>query len=254
MSTRRFVVACFAAVLVLPGPVLGADEPRPLTVFAAASMTNALEEIAGHHEAAGRGALRLVFASSGVLARQIANGAPADLFVSANERWMDWLVERGVVDGAPVALVGNRLVLIEPVAAARRLALDAELPARLAGGRLAMGDPAHVPAGIYARQALETLGLWQRLEASAILLPNVRAALLLVERGEAAAGIVYASDAAIGRRVRVAATFPAGSHAPIVYPAAVVADGQVAAARRLLAFLREPEAQAVFRRHGFGTD
>lgn len=234
--------------------VARAAEAPATTVFAAASTTPALTEIAARYHAEGYGRIRPVFASSGVLARQIANGAPADLFISANRLWMDWLVGRGLIDGTPVPLLGNRLVLIQPADAQATLALDDTLPDRLGDGRLAIGDPAHVPAGIYAKEALQSLGLWPRLEAAVVYLPNVRAALLLVERGEAAAGVVYASDAKISARVRIAATFPADSHSPIVYPAGVVAGGRTADARKFERYLESPEAQAVFRRHGFAVD
>ncbi len=251
--------ALAALALAVPAALPGtggaqADEGPPLTVFAAASMAPALTEIAADHKKTGGIEVRLVFASSGVLARQIASGAPADLFISANRRWMDWLVARGLIDGAPVPLVGNRLVLVQPAGAHAALALDESLPARLGGARLAIGDPAHVPAGIYAKEALASLGLWPRLEGAAVFLPNVRSALLLVERGEVAAGIVYASDAALSSRIRIAAAFPPGSHAPIIYPAGVVAARRTADARQFALDLQRPEAQAVFRRHGFVVD
>ena len=225
-----------------------------MTVFAAASTAPALTEIAVQLEAESGVEVRLVFASSGVLARQIASGAPADLFISANRRWMDWVVERGLIDGAPIPLFGNRLVLIQPADASQTLALDDSLRARLGDGRIAIGDPDHVPAGIYAKEALTALGLWGQLERSAVLLPNVRAALLLVERGEAAAGIVYASDAAFSTKVRVAAEFPPESHAPIVYLAGIVATGWTPGAWNFERYLQWPEAQVVFRRHGFAVD
>ena len=245
-------LAALAALYVVRGSL--AAEVPPVTVFAAASLTPALTEIAARLEEEKGVEVHLVFASSGVLARQIANGAPADLFISANRQWMDWLVARGLIDGPPIALFGNRLVLVQPADASESIALDNTLPARLGDGRLAIGDPGHVPAGIYAREALETLGLWPRLEHAAVFLPNVRAAMLLVERGEAAAGIVYASDAALTDKVRVAATFPPESHAPIVYPAGIVADGRRQAAPEFLRYLQGPEARAVFRRHGFAVD
>jgi len=253
MGFPRIISGAIAALVALSGSARADDSP-PLAVFAAASTTAALTEIAARHEAEGGGKIRLVFASSGVLARQIANGAPADLFVSANRQWMDWLVARGLLDGTPTPLFGNRLVLVQPADAPETLTLDDGLPARLGGGRLAIGDPGHVPAGIYAKEALESLGLWRQLEHSTVFLPNVRVALLLVERGEAAAGIVYASDAALTDKVRVAAVFPAESHAPIVYPAGVVADGRTDAAWIFRRYLQRPEAQAVFRRHGFAVD
>lgn len=245
------------ATLFIVATVTGAAEaaePRPLTVLAAASMAGALEEVAALYRADGHDAPRLVFASSGVLARQIESGAPADLYISANRRWMDWLEERGMTVGRAVSLLGNRLVLIQPAEASVVLTLDATLPRHLAGQRLALGDPDHVPAGIYGKAALQSLGLWDALEDRIVRMPNVRAALLLVERGEAAAGIVYATDAAISPRVRVAADFPADSHPPIDYPVAVVSGGRTAAADDFLRFLQSEPATAVFRRHGFAVD
>lgn len=249
---RRLLSAFLFAVLTAAGSATA--QTSPLTVFAAASTSTALEEVAALYEADGHPAPRLVFASSGVLARQIDNGAPADLYLSANVRWMAWLADRGMVAGPAVNLIANRLVLIQPSDASDRLSLDADLPKRLAGQRLALGDPDHVPAGIYGKAALETLGLWSGLKDRIVRMPNVRAALLLVERGEAAAGIVYATDAAITDRVRIAATFPADSHPPIVYPAALVSGGQDDAARAFLDFLQTEQAAAVFRRHGFAVD
>lgn len=261
MRRRRITLTLAIAVLFLatPAGLGGAREVRaaaapPLTVFAAASLAPALTEIAAGENDNGGFQMRLVFASSGVLARQIANGAPADLFISANRRWMDWLVARGLIDGAPVPLIGNRLVLVQPADARETLALDDTLPVRLGDGRFAIGDPAHVPAGIYAKEALQSLGLWSDIEGAAVLLPNVRAALLLVESGEAAAGIVYSSDAALSTRIRIVATVPADRHTPIVYPAGIIAAGHTAAAHRFAQHLQRPEAQAVFRRHGFDVD
>ncbi len=245
------VLAALAAPYSVPRSL--AAEAPPVTVFAAASMAPALTEIALRLEEEKGIEVRLVFASSGVLARQVANGAPADLFVSANRRWMDWLIERGLIDSAPVPLLGNRLVLVQPADAPETLALDDSLPERLGDDRLAIGDPDHVPAGIYAKEALESLGLWPQLQRSVVLLPNVRAALLLVERGEVAAGIVYRTDVN-KKKVRVAAAFQPDSHSPIIYSAGVVAAGRTLAAWEVLSYLQRPGAQAVFRRYGFAVD
>lgn len=227
---------------------------EPVTVFAAASTITALEEAAERYAADGHPAPRLVFASSGILARQIDNGAPADLFLSANRRWMEWLARRGMIEGRSVDLLKNRLVLIQPYDAPGSLKLDSSLTQRLTGHRLALGDPDHVPAGIYAKAALESMGLWMDIEDRVVRLPNVRAALLLVERGEAMAGIVYATDAAISAHVRIADTVPAGSHPPIVYPAAVVSGNGRGRGQAFLDFLQTRRALAVFERHGFAVD
>lgn len=250
MRVLRFISSVAAVLAVLSGPA-GAAPESDVAIFAAASTTNAITEIAAAWEAAGHGHVHTVFASSGVLARQIDNGAPADLFLSANVKWMEWLERRGMLAGAAVPLFGNSLVLIQPADAPAPLGLNDSLAAALDGGRLAIGDPDHVPAGIYARTALERMGLWDALEPRVVRMQNVRAALLLVERGEAMAGIVYASDASISKAVRVADSVAPKTGPPIVYPAAVLRDGRTDAARRFLDHLETPEARAVFRRHGF---
>ncbi len=244
-------IRALAGILALLTLATPARADRPVTIFAAASTTPAMEEIARLYEEAGNGRVRLVFASSGLLARQIDNGAPADLFLSANLRWMDWLAERGRLAGEPVALLGNELVLIQPADALEKLMLDKELAKRLGGAKLATADPDHVPAGIYARQAMESLGLWDGLQSTIVRMSNVRATLLLVERGEAKAGIVYASDLVANSRVRQADAFPSNSHAPIVYPVAIMAEGYQDHGRRFLDFLKSAKAAQVFRRHGF---
>jgi molybdate transport system substrate-binding protein len=249
MRVLRFISGVAAVLAALSGPVRAAPD-SDVTIFAAASTSNAVTEIAAAWEAAGNGHVRAVFASSGVLARQIDNGAPADLFLSANEKWMDWLVGRGLLAGEPIALLGNRLILVQP-AGDPMLALDDTLASRLADRRLAMGDPDHVPAGIYARQAMESMGIWDRLGPMAIRMIDARATLLLVQRGEVAAGIVYASDANGDDRLQISAIFPDDAHDPIRYQAGIVKDGNLEAARRLLEFLRTPESKGIFRRRGF---
>lgn len=246
----------------------GAAGAEEVTVFAAASTKGAVEQIAEAYAAAGGGEVRTVFAASSTLAKQIAQGAPADLYLSANPAWMDYLAERGAVDAASrVDLLGNRLVLIVPQdtedtevrdAATADLgdlsaaALADLLDTSLADGRrLAIADPGHVPAGIYARAALEALGLWQGLADRTVRAANVRAALALVDRGEAPVGIVYATDARISSRVRVVGGFPPESHPPIVYPLALVAGRGAGAARRFYDHLRSEAAAMVFRAHGF---
>jgi len=243
-------IGALAGILFLLTLALPARADPPVTIFAAASTAPAIEEIAVLYEATGNGPVRAVYASSGVLALQIDNGAPADLFLSANPGWMDWLAKRGTIQDEPIVLLGNRLVLVQPVGDSM-LPLDDTLASRLAGRRLAMGDPDHVPAGIYARQAMESMGIWDRLGPMAIRMIDARATLLLVQRGEVAAGIVYASDANGDSRLQVAATFPDGAHDPILYQAGIIKDGDREAARRLLEFLRTPESKRIFRRRGF---
>lgn len=233
-----------------------------VTIFAAASTKDAVEDLARRYMAAGGDPVRTVFAASSTLAKQIVQGAPADIFLSANPAWMDYLAAHDALDpGSRVDLLGNVLVLIVPRAgdtaaddlgdlSAARLA-DLLQAQHLGDRPLAIADPGHVPAGIYAKAALEAFGLWQGLAERAVRTADVRAALALVDRGEAAAGIVYATDAAISARVRIVGRFPAGSHPPIVYPLALIAGRASASARRFYEHLRSAEAAAVFRAHGF---
>lgn len=227
----------------------------PLTVFAAASLQDAFEEIGRLHRAAGGAPLRLSFAASSVLARQIEQGAPAAVFASADEQWMDWLQQRRlIVAETRRRLLGNRLALIVPATSTVAVELKPGFDfAALLGrdGRWVTGDPANVPVGRYAQQALSALGAWPAAQPRLVRAENVRVALTFVERGEAAAGIVYATDAALSKRVRVAGVFPADSHAPISYPVAVVAAHDAPAARAFVQFLDSPPAHEVFRRLGF---
>ncbi|MFQ5955911.1 MAG: molybdate ABC transporter substrate-binding protein, partial [Kiloniellales bacterium] len=198
----------------------------------------------------------LSFAASSALARHIEYGAPAAIYVSANTDWMDYLDARGLIEpGSRARLMGNRLALIAPADSPVEATVGRGLPlaALIGNGRLALGDPDHVPAGIYAKQALKNLGLWPAVEGKLARLSNVRVALALVERGEAALGVVYRSDAAASAKVRLIGLFPAESHAPIAYSVGLVAGRADAAARRFLAFLRGAEAGQVFARHGFIT-
>jgi len=226
----------------------------PVTVFAAASLTDAVTELATRYERETGLTLRLSFASSSTLARQIENGAAADLFLAADEEWMGYLDERGLVAaGTWIRPIGNRLVAVAPSDRARPLELRRgfDLLAVLGDGRLSTGDPAHVPAGRYARQALEYFGVWAIAEPRLARAENVRAALALVERGEVPLGIVYATDARASKAVQVVAEFPAESHQPIRYSFAAMAGRDRNEARELLAFLTSPPAIAVFRSHGF---
>jgi molybdate transport system substrate-binding protein len=225
----------------------------PVTVFAAASLTDVLPAIL---RAAGHADVRYSFASSSVLARQIEQGAPAHVFVSADEPWMDYLQQRGLLEaGTRRNFAGNRLVAVR--AGAAPLSAPEEtahaLRAALAGGRIATGDPAHVPVGRYAEAALKALGLWADAAPRLVRAENVRSALAFVERGEADSGIVYATDAALAPRVQAAARFPRSSHPPIRYPAALVARA-VAGAGPVFQALFTPAAQALLRDAGFTVD
>jgi len=258
MHRRRASLVVFAAALLMAAaPLAGrAQGVEPLTVFAAASLTDALRTQAVAWQARGNPAPRLSFAASSALARQIEQGAPADLFLSADEPWMDYLQSRDlIVPASRVSPLGNTLVLIAPTTGAAAVALsrDTDLSALLGRqGRLATGDPAHVPAGRYAQAALEWMGQWQALAPRLARAENVRSAMLLVERGEAPLGIVYGTDAAASRHVRVVGTFPPASHPPVTYPFAVTrraANDPRASA--LLAFLTDPAAELGWQRFGF---
>ena len=225
---------------------------QDLTVHAAASLGGALDEVATLWEDQTGGTLTLVYAGSSALARQIAAGAPGDVFVSANTAWMDVLEEGGHLRaGSRVELLTNRLVVIAPAGATAPLDLAA-LPDRLGTGRLALALTEAVPAGIYARQALTALGLWGAVAPRVVEADNVRAALALVASGAATLGIVYATDAIAEPRVAVLAELPAGSHDPILYPAAALSQGDAEGAAALLALMQGEAAAEVFSRHGFG--
>jgi molybdate transport system substrate-binding protein len=245
-----------ALVLVLLLPLTA--RAQEVTMFAAASLTEALKDISIKWAAAGHQPLRLSFGSSSTLARQIDQGAPANVFASADDKWMNFLAEKNlIVPETRKALLGNSLVLVVAADKPQHVTINPafDLMALLgANGRLATGDPAHVPVGIYAEQALKKLGHWDKVSPRLARTEDVRAALLLVERGEAPAGIVYATDAAASKAVMVAGTFPANSHDPVTYPFAVTKSGDNAEARGLLAFLDGPEARAVFVRRGFKVE
>jgi molybdate transport system substrate-binding protein len=249
---RRQLLAALGGLAIAASP---ASAQQPVTVFAAASLTDALRALGQDWAARGNPAPRFSFAASSALARQIGQGAPADLFLSADEAWMDYLRDRNLIeDDTRQSPIGNALVLVAPAGLARQVALGrgVDLLALAEGGRIAVGDPAHVPAGRYAQAALEWLGQWQAAAPRLARAENVRAALLLVERGEAPLGIVYATDAAASRGVAVIGTFPAESHRPITYPFAVTRRAAANRdARALHAFLTGPEAAATWLRFGF---
>ena len=242
----RFLLS-LGVVVCLAHPAL-AD----VTVFAAASLKTALDEIATDFTAKSGIPVVPSYGGTPALARQIAEGAPADIFLSASVEWMDDLAEKGLIrTESRRDLLGNQLVLVAhgPVA---RVTIDRnlDLAGLLAGGKLAMAQIASVPAGQYGKEALESLALWNKVEASVVQVENVRAALKLVEIGEAPLGIVYASDAIAAVGVTVVGTFPKDSHAPIIYPAALTATS-VTEAQRFLDYLETPEADAVFVAQGF---
>lgn len=231
---------------------------QELTVFAAASLTDAMKDISAQWAKAGHQPLRLSFGSSSTLARQIEQGAPANLFASADEKWMDYLADKTlIVPGTRKDLLGNDLVLVVPADKPQHVIIGPNF--NLVGmlgpnGRVATGDPAHVPVGIYAEQALKKLGIWDAVSPHLASTADVRAALLLVERGEAPAGIVYATDAAASKAVMIAGIFPADSHDPVSYPFAVTKSGDTPDARALMTFLEGPQARAIFVKRGFKVE
>jgi molybdate transport system substrate-binding protein len=227
---------------------------QPLTVFGAASLANALEEVGRAFTARTGQAVRFSFAASSQLAKQIESGAPADVFISADQDWMDYLASRRQIQpGTRRDIAGNRLVLVAPADSPVQLKIGPGFPLATAlgvRGRIAVGDPATVPAGKYARAALTRLGVWQSVEGRIIPADNVRTALNFVARGEAPLGIVYATDARAEKRVRVVDAFPGSTHEPIRYPAAATAVAAVDAAG-FLEFLTSEPASAIFDRAGF---
>ncbi len=244
---RRLLLALLACLS------FAAAQAGQVTVFAAASLKDALEEITTGFQADTGNRVSLSLAGSSALARQIQLGAPVDVYISANMLWMDFLEAKGLTEpDSRVDLLGNELVLIAAGQNADKVDL-AKLPTLLGAGHLAMAQLNAVPAGIYGKAALEHLGLWPGLSAKVAQTDNVRAALVLVSLGEAPFGIVYATDAQADKNVRVVARFPPNSHAPIIYPAAVVAGRNNPAATAFLAHLRSPSARAVFERYGFAV-
>ena len=237
-----------AALMVAAKPVAPA-----ITVFAAASLADVLQELGDSYQKSRGVAVNFSFASTAVLARQIEAGAAADVFIAADQAWMDYLQTRSLVQAASRrAVAGNRLVLIAPADSVVQWHIGAAVPlaAALHGGRLATGDPDSVPLGRYARAALTQLGLWDSVADRLVRADDARVALVFVVRGEAPLGIVYATDALLEPRVRVVATFPAASHPPIVYPAALT-SGAAVQAGGFLQFLASPLARERLRHYGF---
>lgn len=250
-TSRRLLLALLAClVLTVASPVQAKD----LLVFAAASLKNAAEDIGKAYEASGAGKVTYSFAASSDLAKQIENGAPAAIFISADTKWMDYLAERKlIVADSRHDLLSNRLVLIAPADSnlTVKMAADAPLAQSLGDGKLAMADPDSVPAGRYGKAALESLKLWSSLEPSVVRAKDVRATLAFVERGEAAAGVVYATDAMVSKKVRIVDEFPESSHPKIVYPIALIAGKDDATAHAFYDYLVGPKARSVFLDYGF---
>ena len=253
MNRLAGLVLAFAVSLAaIPSPAAAQD--KSLTIFAAASMKNALDEIDAAYDAKTGAKITVSYAASSALARQIEQGAPADVFISADTDWMDYAIGKKTInEPSRVNLLGNSIVLITPK--------DSKIDnvnigpgfdlAKLAGdGRIATGDVKSVPAGKYAKAALEKLGAWQAAEPKFAMAVDVRAALTLVARGEAALGIVYSTDAKVEPGVKIVGTFPADSHPSIIYPVAATTTAKPEASN-YLAFLRSTAAKTIFEKYGF---
>jgi len=262
---RLVVLACFFALLAAQSPALAQEKP-PI-VLAAASMQESLNKAADAWAAKGHVRPVLSFAASSALARQIVNGAPADLFISADEDWMDYVAKapgapngKGAAGwlkaGSRVGFLTNRLALIAPAASSVKLTIAPGFPLAAAlgeSGRLATGQVGAVPVGKYAKQALTNLRVWPSVENRIAGAESVRAALALVARGEAPLGVVYATDAKVEPKVRVIGLFPAPSHAPIVYPIAAITSSTSLEGEAFRQFLLSREGRAIFVAYGFGT-
>jgi molybdate transport system substrate-binding protein len=242
-----------AAALLAALNMMSAHGAEPISVFAAASLKDALDEIGKDYETAGGEKIVVSYAASSALAKQIENGAPADVFISADTDWMDYLQQRNLVKSESRRnLLRNRLVLIAPAQSNVTVSIrhGFAVATLLGDGRLAMANPDAVPAGKYGKTSLEALGVWEEVQGRVAPAENVRAALTLVARGEAPLGIVYRTDALAERKVKIIGEFPENTHAPIIYPAALTAASKPAAAAFLKA-LSEHGPRAVFAKYGF---
>lgn len=242
-------------VAIACGAIAGLAAAQAPVVFAAASMRNALDEAAALYAARTGVRVTISYAGSSALARQIEAGAPADVFISADLAWMDYLEKRGLVQSATRRnLVGNRLVLVAPVKRPQTLRIEPgfAIVQALDGGRIALAEPNSVPAGKYAKAAFEKLGVWNQISDRVAAAANVRAALALVARGEAPLGAVYQTDARAEPAVMVAGVFPEDTHPPIVYPIAALKDAREGASQ-FIEFLVGRDAGAIFDKHGFAV-
>jgi molybdate transport system substrate-binding protein len=249
------LVTFFMVIFISKASVYG-NEEKPVMVFAAASTTNAVTDVAALFIKATGIEVSLSFAASSTLAKQIQNGAPANVYISANKKWMDFLEEKQLINTpSRFDLLSNRIVLISPKDSNIHINISAgsNLEKILGTNRMAMGDPSHVPAGMYAIQALENLGLWKQVKDKLAPTKDVRSALTLVERQEVPLGIVYATDAAISSKINIVGEFPEDSHSPIAYPVALVAGNATPSAEQFLRFLKTPEATTIFITHGFSV-
>ena len=247
------VIALGTVLALTPFTASGAFA-QDVVVFAAASLKNALDEVATSWNTESGKTAVVSYAASSALAKQIEEGAPADIFISADLAWMDDVAGKNLIKPETRSnLLGNRIVLVAPADSdvALDVAAGMDLAGALAGGKLAMGDPAAVPAGKYGQAALESLGVWDSVSGSVAAAENVRAALTLVSLGEAPLGIVYQTDAAADPGVKIVGMFPEDSHPPIIYPVALLASSDNPDAATLLEYLRSDAAKAAFEKQGF---
>lgn len=255
-AIARVATVSLGLIGAFPGLCLAADGERQhasITVYAAASLTNILKELGATYTGRARVEVKFSFGNSATLAKQVERGAPADAFFSASAEWMGYLDEKDLIErDTRTDLIGNRLVIVAPRGEGFKVVAKKgfDFPGAFQG-RLAIGDPATVPAGIYAKQALQSLGWWEALQDRLAPALDVRATLAYVERGECAAGIVYATDARVTSKAEMLAVLPEEAHRKIVYPVAAVKGRASEHLRRFLTFLRSADAQETYRKHGF---
>ena len=254
---KKTLITWALASAAIIGSVPSVYAANSITVFAAASLTNAMQTLAQNYEQKTGTDVMVSLASSSTLARQISQGAPADIYVSADNKWMNYVEEKGVMDNASrKELLTNSLVIVAPKNSdINHVIVSAswDLKSVLQGTRLAVGNPAYVPAGIYAKQSLEHFQLWKKAEPLLAPANNVRSALMLVENGEAMLGIVYKTDALIAHKVKIVAELPNASHTPIQYPMAMVKGHNTPIVQKFYQYLQSPAAQTVFQQYGFGV-
>jgi len=262
-ANRQAPSTCFVAIcsgiVVIVGILFSVESASggDILIFAAASQRDPLEAVIASYSGQNRkNIVKASYQSSSTLARQIELGAPADIYISANSKWMDYLEDRKLIDASTRRnMFGNSLVLVTAktgISEKADIKSGFDLTSLLGDGRLAVGDPDHVPAGIYAKQAMQNLGIWDSIKSKLARADNVRAALALVSRGEAPYGITYSSDAVADRRVEVVGAFPEDSHLKIVYPVAITENSQnTAGAKAFFQFLKAPEAIKIYKKFGF---
>ncbi len=259
MKPKSLALYLLSILLLIGVPIVSsikclAADSEHVMIFAAASTTNAINDISTLFKREANVKVVASFASSSTLAKQIKEGAPASIFISADEDWMNYLAKKNLIDPkSRCDLLGNGLVLIAPVGS-KLVKFDnirAQLMGALGNGRLATGDPDHVPAGKYAKAAFQNLGIWKDVEPQLARTSDVRGALALVDRGEAPIGVVYSTDAAISEKVKIVGVFPPDSYPPIIYPASLIQGKIKSDAQKFFEFLKGSKAKAIFEKYGF---